>query len=459
MTPPASRRPRIALGVLLLAAAAPWRYYGSFPLVASVSVLDAAIVLAGLVLLARWAMIGGTVTAVPVPAVLVAVLPFLSLSSLLWTTDVPATVRETVSYGEALVALAFAIQQTRGLTPERIVRMLRRFLYLLLIPPVLMLAHAPGFAPQQPGIKTSSGDYLSYFSRLSHPFMGRSNNLATVLLMLCLVLIYWAVTHHDRATYVAALVCSLAIALTVSRGAFVALFAAGLFSLLLRRPPGPRLARRLAGAATVFAICLVAVGWCFYLFNPATHAYIGGRLSLANVDARESRLGEALALAIERPVLGLGAGAAPAGVPPLAGDVHNTYVQQLLAYGVVLGLLGALSLLGIVYYSIRRGGTGVRRAVSLTLFAALCDFAVESSFEGAALRVIIYLLVGMLVGLVHADDQADERSAAVRRDPGLPAHREHTPPGPIAGRSHGRLGSAGPPGERGRPVAGKELRR
>ena len=416
MDAPQQDYPRIALGFLLLAAAVPWRYYGSFPLVASLSVLDVAVVAAAGVLLARHAMLPSPPTVDVWPVVLVAVLPALCVASLVWTADVPATIRESVSYAEGMVALAFAMQQTRGMSPERIVRLLRRFLYVLLVPPALLLAQVPGFLPQQPDLSISSGDYLSYFSRLSHPFMGRSNNLATVLLILCVVLVYWAITRHHPATYVAALVCVIAVFLTISRGAIVALLAAALFFLLLGPRPAPRDRRRLVVASGVFALCLAVAGAAFYLFNPATQTFIGGRVSLENVLGRESRVAIGMDYLLRQPWLGYGAGTTPLNDPLIGGGVHNTYLQQLLAYGVVLGFVAVLSLLGLAHHFLRRQAAGLRRAVGLTMVAVLVNLLVESSFEGSALRVIMYLLFGMLVGLVLAHQEAARPSPERERD-------------------------------------------
>ena len=399
---------RIALGLLLLAAAAPWRYYGSFPLVASLSVLDAAVALAALVLLARMAMLGDVDVGDPWAAVLVAVLPVLCVTSLLWTTQPTATVVETVSYAECLIAYVFAVSQTRGLPAWRIIRMLQRFLYALLIPPLLMLMHVPGFAPQEPGLSPRDGNYLGYFSRLSHPFLGRSNTLATILLLLCVVLVHWAWTHRDIKTDVAALLCVAGIVLTISRGAILALLAAALFALLAPVRPRRSRERRPLVLAIVAGVVLAALATSYYLLNPTTREFFGGRLSDSNVALRQVRFSAGLDQLVLRPFLGYGAGTVPGGDTEIDGGVHNTYLQQLLAYGVVLGFLGVLSLLALAVHFLRRQATGVRRAVGLTLVALLVDFAVESSFEGASLRVIIYLLLGMLVGLVRADEAEAE---------------------------------------------------
>jgi len=420
MRHPQEGYPRIALGLLLLAAAAPYRWFGSFPLGASVSVQDGAILVAAIVLVARRAMVHHPTDAGDRWAtILVGVLPALCVVSLLWTTDIVTTIREIVSYGQAFVAYLFAVQQTRGLAPERIIRMLRRCLYVLLVPPILMLMHVPGFQPQFSPFSTATGDYWSYFSRLSHPFLGRSNNLATILLMLCFVLVYWAMRHRDTATYVAALVCTTAIVLTVSRGAILALLVAALLAVLLPRRPQGRRHHRQLGVAISSGALLAVLTWAFFVLNPTARDFFGDRLSNSNIDSRDLLFSTGLNYLWQRPFLGWGAGTVPGGDPIIDGGVHNTYLQQLLAYGLVLGLVGVISLFGLAAHFLWRQPPGARRAVGLTLVALLVNFAVESSFEGSALRVLIYLLLGMLVGLTRADDL----QAANRLSEGEPTAR------------------------------------
>lgn len=401
---------RLGLGVVLLAAIVPYRVYGSFPLVASVSVLDVALALAALSMLARRAVLGPTPGADPRLLVLISVLPALSLASMMWTADLAATAREVLSYGEGVVAFCYAVEQTRGVAADVIVAWLRRLVYLLLVPPVLMLLHTPGFGPQEPGLAHSSGDYLSYFSRLSHPFLGRSNNLAAVLLLVVVVLLYWAVTRHDTRTYVAAAVALVAIFLTGSRGALLALVVVSGAHLLLRDRYRRLANRRLLMTAAVTVVLAGAAGWAFYVFNVDTRLYIGGRLSLSNILLRGQRLADGFTRLTDQPFLGYGAGTLPDNDPGLAGGVHNTFLQQLLAYGVVLGLVAVLSLLELTRWFLGGGASGLRRAIGLTLVGALVDFAVESSFEGAVLRVIVYLVLGVLVGLLHATEPVPGQS-------------------------------------------------
>ena len=397
---------RVGLGLVLLTAAAPYRYYGHFPVVASVSVLDVALLLAGCGLLVQRAALGSSDVGDPRLFRLLCVLPALSAASALWSKDLNATVRETLAYVEGLVAYVYAVRQTKGVPAEVVIRWLRRFLYLLLVPSVLMLLHVPGFEPEEPGLSVRQGDYLSYFSRLSHPFIGRSNNLATVLAMLVIVFFHWGLTKHDRKTSRAAVLATIAIGLTVSRGVILALLVAGIANMAIHWIGMPRrISRRVVIQVVTAAAAVGGAALAFYFVNPDTGLYISSRLSLSNVFLRETRFGDGVARLAERPLLGYGSGTLPGNDPAITGGVHDTYLQQLLAYGVVLGLVGVLSLVEVTRHFLSPGVAGLRRAVGLTLLAQLGVFAVEASFESSLLRVLFYLILGMLVGLLRAAEE------------------------------------------------------
>src|SRR5262245_35407208 len=213
LTGPAPGRPRIALMVVLLAAAVPVRLSGSFPLVNSVSVLDILLIALGVTLFLDFAFrpldVGYRelfwILCVPV---------VVTVLSLVWSVDRPATLRSVLVYTEGLIAYLFVMRELEGLPPDRIITYIKRYSYLLIVPAVLLLLHVPGFAPQVEGIKHSSGGYLTYYTRLSHPFIGGSNNLATVLAFFVPILIYWGHTHRERRITLAGFVALVAIFVT-----------------------------------------------------------------------------------------------------------------------------------------------------------------------------------------------------------------------------------------------------
>jgi O-antigen ligase len=444
LSEPRPERPRIALMVALIAAAMPVRIYGSFPIVGSVSVLDLVLVLAAVTLfldLAFRPVDRGYRELLWLLSVPLAI----SASSIAWSQDPSASVQTWLTYAEGVVAYLFVVRELHGLPPARIITYIRRYAYLLIIPAVLLLLHVPGFGPQEQGLDPLSGDYTSYYTRLSHPVLGRSNNLATVLALLAPLLLYWGHTRRDRRATLAGFITMLAIVLTLSRGVLIAFLLAGLLYApfaLGQRKSGER---SLAGKVTAIVVLgAIAIG-VFYSVNPDTHEFINDRLNLANVSARSELVSEAGAKLADRPLLGYGAGTTPDGDPLLNAGVHNTYLQQFLYFGLPLGVVVSATLVGIAaVFLARRRSLAIAGVIAYAVIAQLVIGLFESSFEGTTLRVLFYLSIGLATALARATEA--ESSAT-------PSHRRHTartrPPVIHAGRrprgrASGPTSAAGP---------------
>lgn len=407
---------------VLIAAAMPIRMPSGLPIVNSVSILDLLliVVLATLVLdlAIRPLNVGYS------ELFWLLCLPFvLSTVSLAWSHDPAATLRAVLIYGEGLIAYLFVIRELDGLPPARIITYIKRYAYLLIIPAVLLLLHVPGFAPHV-DFKHSSGGYLTYYTRLSHPILGGSNNLATVLAFFAPILLYWGHTRHDRRATRAGFIALLAIFLTLSRGILLAFVIAGLLYAVLaprgRRALHPGLRGKVAAA---FVMGAVAVG-VFYMVNPATREFFAGRFTSANVDTRAELISVSFTKITSSPVLGYGSGVNPTiteidpdvygnelhGVnayrPPPKLDVHNAYLQQALYFGLPLGLLVSLSLWGTagVFFA-RRRSAALAGVIAYTLLAQLVSFLFESSFEGTVLRVLFFLSIGLATALLRSSEE------------------------------------------------------
>ncbi|MET9734065.1 O-antigen ligase family protein [Streptomyces sp. NPDC006458] len=415
----AAARPRILLGLVLVAAAMPVRFGVSAPLLGSVSVLDIMLCVAAASLAVGWAVrpldIG-----YPRLFLLLCIPMAAAALSMLWSLDRGATFLATVVYAEGVIAYLFVVRELAGVSADRVMTYIRRYSYLLIIPAVLLLLRVPGFAPQDAQAPVGSDRYLSYYTRLSHPVLGPSNNLASVLALFVPILLYWGHTRHDRRCTVASYVTLIAVVCTLSRGIIAALLLAaglaGLGYLVRNRQVGGRV----IGKAVAALVTVVAAIVMLHQFNPDTREFFGSRFSPANVFVRTEFAVEAVGRIADRPVLGYGAGVAPGGIEDLA-RVHNTYLQQALNYGLLLGALVSLTLVGMALFFFSRWRTSPEaRVVGFTLLAQLVVFAVESSFEGTVLRVLFYLSVGLLTALVRACEA--QRAPVPRTDPADGAH-------------------------------------
>src|SRR4051794_17382962 len=278
-------RPRVALMAVLIAAAMPLRIVHSVPLLGSASVLDLALLIVGATLFLDLAFR-------PVDVGYRELFWFLSIPlvvsmiSFVWSADRPATLRVVINYAEGLIAYLFVMREMEGLAPNRIVNYAKRYNYLVIIPAVLLLLHVPGFEPRDQAGQ-GAADYSGYFYRLSHPVIGRSNNLATVLAFFAPILLYWGHTRRDRRATRAGVISLIAIGLTFSRGILLAFLIAGLVYFALRAADRGVFAATGLGvkiAATV-ALGAVAIG-VFYAVNEPTKNLFESRISSANVKQR-----------------------------------------------------------------------------------------------------------------------------------------------------------------------------
>jgi O-antigen ligase len=414
---PAPGRRRIALMVVLIAAAMPVRLSQSVPVVNSVSVLDILLVLAAGTLFLDLAF-RPLDTGYRELFWILCLPPILTAVSLVWSTDRPATLRTLFSYAEGVIAYLFVIRELAGIAPARIMTYIKRYAYLLIIPAVLLLLSVPGFEPQEPGLKHSSGDYISYFTRLSHPVLGRSNNLAAVLAFFAPLLIYWGHTRQDRRITRAGFITLLAIFVTLSRGTLLAFLIAGvLYALLAPRPRGVQGGSFFPKIAGIVALGALAIA-IFYSLNPATNEFFGERLGAANVGGRSDLVSLSFTQIANRPLLGYGGGVIPHSAAvtaqgALLEPVHNTFLQQALYFGLPLGLLVSLALCATaVVFLIRRRSTPLAGVIGYALMVQLVSFLFESSFEGTVLRVLFYLSVGVATALLRSVEAESPNAVA-----------------------------------------------
>ena len=138
--------------------------------------------------------------------------------SLPGTAAIPAVHADRLRAAEASGRRAVAMIKP-PLRPSRIMAYIGGYGILLVIPGVLLLLHVPGFAPQvPPTLSHSAGDYLSFYSRFSHPILGRSNNIAALLAFFPVLLIYWGQSRRVPIATLAGVVTAIAVFLSLSRG-------------------------------------------------------------------------------------------------------------------------------------------------------------------------------------------------------------------------------------------------
>jgi O-antigen ligase len=396
---------------LILAAAMPLRIRIGFAVFGSFTILDVALLLAAArVLFGSLSRYGRVPLGDRWITLLLAVPLAVCIVSLLWTEDLRATVRSIAIFAEAMVAYWVVLSVFGGLTANQLFTRVSLLVTLLLTGSLLSVLQISGFAPQiPPDMRLGSPEHIdlitTYYARLSNPFYGLSNDFASVLALYVFPLLAWGVvTKQLRFSFLAALVFT-GIMLTFSRGVALATIIGGVFLTVSQRRES---ARWIPGLA-LGVILLAAVGYGYYALNPAVQTYLIDRLSGATIEARQTIIFRTIELIIDAPALGYGGGVIPD--PLLKDGVHNTYLQQIVYYGIPLGFLcsAALWLLAARFWFLPIRFPRVRimaSAIGASVLIQLMVFLVETSFEATLPKTAFYFFVALgwlILARMHSD--------------------------------------------------------
>jgi O-antigen ligase len=322
--------------------------------------------------------------------------------SLAWSDDLVSTFRQIGIFAEAVVAYWVAVNVFAPLPASVSFRYLGLFLVLLLLGSILSLAQVPGFGPPTYGLQEGSPDHVAYlaayYSRLGHPFYGLHNDFASVLSLFTFPFLAWAVVRRSGAYFVLSVCTLAAVVLTQSRGVIAATVLGGVVFLAAERR---RLLRWLPGVAFGSAVVL-SIGYFYYQINETVQTYLADRLQFTTIQVRRDILSAALERLSDAPVFGYGGGVVPGGDPVLAEGVHNTYLQQMLYYGIPLGLVATAALWILATLLLRwparsKAVTLTAVAMGVSMLVQLVQFLGETSFEATLPKTALYLFVGLCV--------------------------------------------------------------
>lgn len=397
----------IVLGILI---ALPIRVWIPLPLFNSISLLDIVNVCLLIYIIIYLAQkqrinIGDRWVFVALAAPLV-----ILLISLLWTTDAGSTVKQIIIYSEAFIcylATITLIKKGSRRYRDAVIVLIMAFVSTMLLCSLLSLLHVPGFAPRLPpeleGDPNQLTNYFnSYYSRLSNPFIGLSNDFGSILLLFVFPL--YAIASYKR-TFFARTIAHLnllAIFMTQSRGVLIALVTCWL--IYFSRHWGNKRFWRVFAAI----LATLVIGLTIYLnINSDSAQFLSTRFNLSNVGVRFAGYGKVMQLILRRPLLGYGGGVIPTDNPIVAIGIHNAYLEQILFYGILGGMFAILFILLIplrfwIIYKNNIGETQIfTGAVALSIFAESIVYLSETSYQASVLRVLIYFSLALLIMLTR----------------------------------------------------------
>jgi|LGOV01.1.fsa_nt_gb hypothetical protein len=329
-----------------------------------------------------------------------------SVLSLIWAQDITACVKWILIYSESVCAYLIVINLCGQLRYRTNMQLITFFVALSVVTSALSLLDVPGFFPQTPPeLVQDSPEYLafmaSYHARLSHPFIGLSNNFATVISFFIFVFFaFWQISEKKFYFWMAVFTI-FAFFCTLSRGALLALFVVG--CLYFFRPNRLiKFAPHIMGVICVIGIMFYA----YYSINPETNLYLADRLLMQTVDVRLEKIRVGLEKIANKPLVGYGGGVTADSEDKIKGGVHNTYVEQVLYFGVPLGMIVNVSLWALAarFFVWRWRNPHIRtlsRGVGYAILMQLLIFGTQTSFEGSVLRVLFYASIGMALATMR----------------------------------------------------------
>ncbi len=408
---------------LVTCAAFPYRFETGTGLFATVSVLDFAFLASSIVVAVSACRRGCLAIGHRGVALALALPPLLAVCSLLWTVDFQLATKAATLYVYALALYVVVVNLLDDAPAQFIAALFGWFGVVMLTGALLLYFRVPGFDLFAATDAPIDVDRIAAaYARFSHPFIGLSNDFAPILAVTLFALGGLGRSRPRRWVKPLAALLTVGLLLTFSRGIMVGLAIVGLAYWTASRS---RL-RLVAKAAVVGMLVGVAV-YAFtsrYAFSVGDRELSGrdiviDRLSnTGTVDLRAAGYRTTLAVVWERPLLGYGTGVFdPGRSGQLTGTSHSTYLQQLVFYGVPLGLVSSAAWIVLAYVfwnwsprtaDARRFARAVGAALSVILIAA----AIETFMEATVPRLLIYLLIGMSTALLNAYDAPSRNGVA-----------------------------------------------
>ncbi len=414
---PGLTRISVAL-IVLVVLAFPFRIWKTFGLFSSFSPTDVVLLVAVIPLMLS--TVAGRLNVGPKAVALALSVPIVfCLVSFAWAVDANATTKAALKYSEAMVAYLLAIAIYSRLSANMIAKGLGLLVLLLIVTAFSSAAGLPWLEHQiPPNLYPGTSEYEDYLrslhARLSHPYLGLSNNFAGILAFFPILLASYGEQSRQRVFSYLGIACVIAIALTFSRGVIGALVLGYSLYILRSGKFGSSLIKGLV------VVGLIAGGILVYIqVSPEVAERLVGRTSLQNFIGRLEIWQVALDAVADSPIYGYGAGTAISYGGVAVKSVHNAFLSQVFYFGWFGGLVVALSILmlpmlvsKVHVHSV--AGKSMRRALAFSLLTQIIIFLSQTSFEGSQLRVFFYFSTGLSIALIHAIDRENKEQATLK---------------------------------------------
>lgn len=391
----------------------PFRIRYEFLIFNSVSIFDLALLGFGMLLLLFVLQRDGRLYTGNKTVLFLLCIPLgIGLFSLAWTRDISETAYYLVMLAEAVLSYLVIVNLLYDMAASTIMRFMGSMVLLIISISVLSFFRVPGFAPFIPyeyGSPAYNAFIGSYYTRLSSPFLGLCNDLASVLAYFLFLGWAWYNVSRRHGYQVLTLIIMVSIILTTSKGVLLAIILTIPFFVRWQKIKIRKLVAPILAVALLSAMAFMAA----YSFSEQFRVYYPNVFSIEHalsVSGRErlQRAAFGIAQVIRSPLYGYGAKVIPAAEESaFKGSMHNTYIEQVLWFGIPLGGLSVFSLLALPLIFLRNAekagvAFAIRSGIAAAIVCQLLIFSMEASFEGQFLKILFYVSVGFSVALINS---------------------------------------------------------
>lgn len=394
----------------VLALLFPWRFEYEWSFFSTLSILEVTTITLSMLMTADWIINGRAFLGDRFVSFLLVLPIFFALLSLPTSHNASATIKSIVVYGSSFANFFITLWLLQHFSFDFICKVV------LAISATLILTAALSYIPGSPLHPESvmpansileEGFLLSYQARFSHPFLGLSNNFATILAMLLptLLALYRVNSWSWFSGVLSGLVAASLIA-TGSRGVLLAvtlLYAIVFFWRLIVMGRLPKKGLLLA----LFSL-LMALG--FILINPVAQNHLMDRFSATSMWHRLDAFISVFYVLEEHP-FGIGSGVSLSEVTDLSlRSVHNAYLQNMLWFGWLSGIIMSIAMWLLPLAVIRIPAhnycsSRIRKSLCFSIILLLIISFSQASWEGSVLRIWIYFIVATGITLIKKSNR------------------------------------------------------
>ncbi|CAK0772894.1 membrane hypothetical protein [Gammaproteobacteria bacterium] len=403
---------RVVFFILAFAIAFPFRMNYSFGPFNTLSFLDVAVIICIIFFIYSW-LISAPILLGNMKLAFSIIFPILVAGiSIFWAVNQNTSMSSFVKYIYNGLYYFISLNLAKNMSARKIGQIFSFLIIAWIFGSLAMYLDIPGFryfiAEKIDLKKDELNDIIaSYYLRLSHPYIGMSNDYGPILIFFGFLLLGIARYVNNFIFLIVAIFSICFSILTFSRGMILALIFVNIFSNRLFRVTFIKFLTTIA----------IAVLFSFLFYQTISNISIIHledrdrdlsslfleRISNANIKSRFISSNEDFQLIMDRPFLGYGSG-----YNKLNSASHNFYIANWKYFGIILGTITSILFISVIIIAFNFQKKYSYSSVSVLYFSLgmgwmfLCLTVLSQTLiEATAPRTIIFYGLGTFAGMLH----------------------------------------------------------